>query len=561
MDDGKDAGLVPYPAGEVERYLAAGYWRERSIPTAFRDSVALHGERTALITAEGRLSYRELDQVTDAVAAGLLGAGLEPGERVLLQLTNSDQAIQAWYGVLKAGLIPVCALAIHRRHEIEQIARHTNAAAHLIQADFRGFDLLALAGQIQTLVPSVRLTLTVGAAPDTPGIRIEDLARTQVDAARAARLVEVAHALKAHDPAVFQLSGGTTGTPKVIPRLHAEYWYNAQATSTWWGHDHTSVLAVGLPFVHNAGLSNAVHAAHAVGAALLLIPGAAADTVLPLMAEHGATWTVTPPGLVREYAEHPGFPAAVASLTSWMLSAAKVPPAVFDLLTGHGIHVTQAFGMSEGMFMFTPSDAPAALRAGTIGVPISPLDEIRILVPGTETEVAPGEVGELAARGPYTIRGYFDAADRDLEAFTSDGFYRSGDLMRAQWFEGQLGYSLEGRVKDLIDRGGEKINAEEVEGLLLRHPRVREVALVAMPDPRLGERACAFVVAAEDGPPPTLEQFCAHLHDLGVAKYKWPERVEYLDDLPRTEIGKVSKVTLREMVAGMLRAAEAQAQA
>jgi 2,3-dihydroxybenzoate-AMP ligase len=183
-----------------------------------------------------------------------------------------------------------------------------------------------------------------------------------------------------------------------------------------------------------------------------------------------------------------------------VLTAARVPRPLFDELTRRGVHVTQAFGMSEGLFLFTPLDAPPDLRAGTVGVPISPLDEVRVLRPGTEVEVAEGEIGELAARGPYTIRGYLAAADRDREAFTAEGFYRSADLVRARRYEGRLSYSIEGRVKDLVDRGGEKINAEEVELLAAGHPAVAEIALVAMPDPRLGERGCAYLVPP-DWPP------------------------------------------------------------
>jgi non-ribosomal peptide synthetase component E (peptide arylation enzyme) len=150
--------------------------------------------------------------------------------------------------------------------------------------------------------------------------------------------------------------------------------------------------------------------------------------------------------------------------------------------------------MSEGLFLFAPLDAPADLRAETVGVPISPLDEVRVLRPGTEVEVAEGETGELAARGPYTIRGYLAAPNRDCEAFTAEGFYRSGDLVRARRYQGTLSYSIEGRIKDLIDRGGEKINAEEVELLVAGHPAVAEMALIGMPDPRLGERGCTHVV-------------------------------------------------------------------
>jgi 2,3-dihydroxybenzoate-AMP ligase len=350
---------------------------------------------------------------------------------------------------------------------------------------------------------------------------------------------------------VLQLSGGTTGTPKIIPRLHAEYRCNADLTSRWWGHTEQSVLAFGLPLAHNAALANGLHAAHGAGAALLLATPAA-GVMLPLMAEHGATWTMSPPGLAREYLSHPAFDDAVARLGTWVLTAARVPRPVFDELTGRGVRVTQAFGMSEGLFLFTPRDAPADLRAETVGVPISPLDEVRVLRPGTEVEVAEGETGELAVRGPYTIRGYLAAPDRDREAFTAEGFYRSGDLVRTRRYAGMLSYSVEGRVKDLIDRGGEKINAEEVELLVAGHPAVAEIALVAMPDPRLGERGCAYVVPRDPQNPPSLADICAYLEAAGLAKYKWPERLELIGTLPRTQIGKVAKSALREDIARKL---------
>jgi 2,3-dihydroxybenzoate-AMP ligase len=537
-------GVVPHPEAAVTRYMATGAWGTRSLPTAFRQAATTYADRTALITPDTRLTYRELNARSDAVAAGLLSSGLRPGERVLLQLTNSATAVVAWYGLLKAGLIPVCTLAIHRRLEIEQIGRQSGAVAHFVQADFPSFDLAGLAQQVAGLLPAMRQLLTIGAAPGKPGLRIEDLQNHQVSDTEQAGLLKIAESLDVHGPAVLQLSGGTTGTPKIIPRLHAEYRHNADLTASWWGHTEHSVLAFGLPLAHNAALTNGLHAAHGAGAALLLATPAA-DIMLPLMAEHGATWTMSPPGLAREYLSHPAFDAAVTRLGTWVLTAAHVPRQVFDQLTRRGVHVTQAFGMSEGLFLFTPPYAPADLRAETVGVPISPLDEVRVLRPGTEVEVAEGETGELAARGPYTIRGYLAAPDRDREAFTAEGFYRSGDLVRARRYQGTLSYSIEGRVKDLIDRGGEKINAEEVELLVAGHPAVAEIALVAMPDPRLGERGCAYIVPRDPQNPPTLAGICAHLEAEGLAKYKWPERLELIDALPRTQVGKVSKVTLR----------------
>src|SRR5580704_7202272 len=224
-------GVVPHPAAAVDRYVATGAWGTRSLPAAFRHAAAAYAGRTALITPDMQLTYRELDARSDAVATTLLSSGLLPGERVLLQLTNSAMAVVAWYGLLKAGLIPVCTLAIHRRLEIEQIGRKSAAVAHLVQADFPGFDLVGLAQEVAGLLPAIRQLLTVGAAPGQPGLRIEDLQDHQISDTEHAGLLQIAESLDGCGPAVLQLSGGTTGTPKIIPRLHAEYRYNADLTS------------------------------------------------------------------------------------------------------------------------------------------------------------------------------------------------------------------------------------------------------------------------------------------------------------------------------------------
>ena len=542
--------VTPYPAEFADRYRTAGLWQYATIAASFDRVARAYPDRPALVTAAGTWTYAELATKSDAVAIGLLDAGLQPGETVILQVTNGSYAVAAWYGILKAGLIPVCTLAVHRRHEIEQIAKQTRAAAHLVQADLPSFDLVSFAGEIRVRVPGIRTLLTIGPTADPFAVRIEELAERPVTDERCQELRAIDERADLDAPAVFQLSGGTTGVPKVIPRLHPEYWYNARATAQWWGLTPEDRLAFGLPLVHNAGVANALHAAHSTGAALLLgVP--VADRLLPLMAEHRATWVMSPPGLMTEYLEHPCFDDAFRNVRHCVLTAARVPGPLFDALEARGVHVVQAFGMTEGLFLFTPPDASAELRARTVGVPISPFDEVRLLRPGSPEPAGPGETGELCVRGPYSIRGYLHDPDGG-SAFTPDGFYRSGDLVRPHDIDGLTAYSVEGRVKDLIDRGGEKVNAQEVERILLNHPDIADAALVGMPDERLGERACAYLVPVPDRTAPTLDELREYLERYGLAKYKWPERVEVVDVLPRTAIGKVYKSALREDIARRL---------
>lgn len=211
-----------------------------------------------------------------------------------------------------------------------------------------------------------------------------------------------------------------------------------------------------------------------------------------------------------------------------------------------GCRLQQVFGMAEGLVCYTRSDDDNELVTTTQGRPTSPADEIRI-VDDDDLPVPPGTTGHLLTRGPYTIRAYFNAPDHNARAFTRDGFYRTGDLAR-QLPSGHL--VVEGRVKDVINRGGDKVSAEEIESLLLTRTDVLDVALVAMPDAFLGERSCAFVIAR--GTPPTLAGLRQFLREHGVAQYKLPDRLELRSSFVQTSVGKVNKKALREIIASKL---------
>ena len=544
----KDWGgrVVPYPPETARGYREQGLWGTRTIADELHVVAQAHPDRTAVVALDGQLSYRELDQRTDALAAGLVELGLVAGDPVLFQVTNRLEAVVAWYGVLKAGLVPVCTLAAHRGHEIGEISRRVGAVAHLVEAASRRFDLVGFAVEQRHDHPTLRHVLVVGA--DERGATLDALA-AGVDPETAREVVEqIQRAIDPDDVAVFQLSGGTTGVPKVIPRLHAEYWYNAAQYARSWGWDPDSRIAHLTPIIHNAGIVCALHGAHSVGARLILaVPDIEAS--LPLLSEQGVTHVLLGQAYYAAF-DQPGFGAAARTLKEVVLSGAKVPPPVFDELERRGLWSGQLFGMGEGLLTTTRPGAPRHARATTVGTPISPLDEMRVLEPGTDDELPDGQVGELCCRGPYTLRGYFDAPEHNACAFTSDGFYRTGDLASIQTIDGGRFLSIDGRIKDLINRGGEKVNAEEVEQLMLRHPRIVAAAAVAMPDPRLGERTCVYVVVR--GEPLTLADVQRHFAQLEVAKFKWPEHVEHLAELPRTKVEKVDKKALHADIVAKL---------
>src|SRR5690606_29962078 len=205
--------------------------------------------------------------------------------------------------------------------------------------------------------------------------------------------------------------------------------------------------------------------------------------------------------------------------------------------------IQENFGMGEGLLFFVRHDDPEDVRLETVGSPVCPDDEVRI-VDEDGVDVPFGETGEMWCRGPYTLRGYFGVPEYNQNAFSPDGFYKSGDLMR-QHPSGR--YMVEGRRKDLINRGGEKISAEEIENLILSHPAVKDIACVPVPDPDMGERMCACVVLHE-GKTLDFDALKSFLIGKEIAKYKLPERLEIMDEYPLSTFGKVSKKKLREIV-------------
>jgi non-ribosomal peptide synthetase component E (peptide arylation enzyme) len=538
-----DTTIVRYPPEAEARYVREGLWQAPTIAEHLHTIALEHPTTDAVVCGAESLTFAELDRLSDLRAAGLHRLGLEPGGAVLLQVHNTVHTVVAWYALLKAGLVPVCTLPLHRGHEIGEIARQTSPVAHLVAAADPRFDLVAFAFE-QAAGTERTVLVSDGAASDTRAVELDHLG-DDIDPMAARAVVERVQAgLGMQSLAAFQLSGGTTGVPKVIPCLQAPYWLYGTSLARAMGWGPGDRMAFMMPIVHNAGVIIGLQGPHSVGATLVLgVPDARA--AVDLVVRNEATDLLLGP-FAYDVALDEGL-AAAGSLRRVLFSGKKVPRTHVDALDAHGVWAGQIFGMSEGLCLTTPLDHPLDARAESVGVPICSGDEIRLYEPGTEDEVAPGEVGELCTRGPYTLRGYYDSAEHNRRAFTADGFYRTGDLMAERTIAGVRCYTVEGRIKNMISRGGEKINTEEVELLLGSHPAISEAALVAMPDPRLGERACAFVVTRE-GAEIDLDAVRAHFERLEVAKYKWPERVEVLTEMPRvSQVGKIDRIRLRRL--------------
>ncbi len=527
--------FTPWPAAFAEHYRAKGYWTGDPLTDVIDRHRGAAAEATAILCGERRFRYADLQSLSLRLAAAFRARGLRPGDTALVRLPNRAEFYLVFFALLRCGVVPVNALNSHGVYELTAYARQIEPALAVLPAAEPS--LVALMAQ---MVGPERLLLL--GAPSDDGIG--GFAWADGDAPAEDAAGPDPSADLAADPsgvAFFQLSGGSTGTPKLIPRTHDDYLYSVRRSVDVCGLDGSCRFLCALPAPHNFTLSSpgALGVFHA-GGTVVMAGDPSPATCFPLIARHRVTWAALVPPMLSVWLEAAGGGEDLSSLDVVQVGGAKLSPAVAERVPERlGCRLQQVFGMAEGLVNYTRLDDDAWTVVNTQGRPMSPDDEIRIL-DAAGHPVPPGAVGELWTRGPYTFRGYYKADSHNARVFDAEGFYCSGDLVSLA-----PGGNLVvcGRNKDQINRGGEKIDAQEVEDLLAAHPAVGHAAVVAMPDALMGERSCAFVIAPPGTKPSELRRF---LRGQGLADFKLPDRFVFVPDLPKTAVGKVDKQTLRE---------------
>ena len=533
-------GFTPYADAQADRYRDAGLFRGLPLFAGFDASADRTPDAPAVTDASTdgplTLSYSELRTASLRRAAGFVDAGLRPGQRVVLQQNNSLEFVVNLLGLLRAGVAPVMTLPAHRITEIAHLAAGAGAVAYIGEDGRRGFDFRDLATELQARVPRIEHVFISGdpgpfaVAPDA------DPAAVDLPASPDAGV-----------PALFLVSGGTTGLPKLIARTHDDYDLNARLSADVTHLTSEDTYLVALPAAHNFPLCcPGILGVFGVGGHVVLADNPSPDNTFDLIERHRVTVTALVPALAQLWCAATEWePADISSLRLLQVGGAKLAhPDAVALDEALGDVVQQVFGMAEGLVCYTRTDEPRDLVHEVQGSPMSEFDEVRV-VDEQGADVPDGEEGELLVRGPYTIRGYYRAQAHNEKSFTPDGFYRSGDKV-TRLASGHL--AVTGRIKDTIVRAGENVAADDVEENLLAHPSVRQVAVVGLPDDALGEKICAAVVLSHDHPPAqplelaTLRTFLA---DRGLASFKLPDTVRVVRTLPVTAVGKIDKKVLR----------------
>jgi 2,3-dihydroxybenzoate-AMP ligase len=538
-DQGAPLDFTEWPGDVAALYRDRGYWAGETFAGLLRRQAHTFGDKTAVLDDRRSLSYRELDRESDRLARGLLSIGIGRGDRVIMQLPNRIEFIELWFALQKVGAAPIHGQPAYRRSEIGHLATIAAPAAYVIPDVHAQFDHRELAASVVEEYPGIAHVIVVGGRGDRTAF--SELESLRVDGPSD----PVDHAVAPEDVAVLLLSGGTTGAPKLIPRTHDDYGYNSRMSGLRAGMGDDTVYLGVLPIAFNFTFNcPGVLGALTSGGTVVLAADADPEYCFGLVETYGVTHTSITPQLAPPWIEEAEFTTRdISSLAVIQIGGTRLADDVArGVESGLGCTLQQSLGMAEGLHCMTALSDPEDIRCTTQGFPVSPADEIRVVDPDGN-DVEPGEAGELIVRGPYTLRGYFRAPEHNSTSFTPDGYYRTGDQVRLL----ATGHVVVvGRIKDQIGRGGEKIAALEVEEHLLAHPAITAAALVAEPDDDLGERAAAYLVAS-DSAPPTRRDLIEFLTDRGVAAYKFPDRVEYIDDMPLTALGKTDKKRLHKV--------------
>jgi 2,3-dihydroxybenzoate-AMP ligase len=538
-------GFVPWPDELAARYRASGLWQGIAVGEMVARTAHAMPDKTALVHGEQRLSYAQLMQASQRLALGLHRAGLARTDRVVVQLPNGVDFVVAYLALNLIGAIPVMALRAHRHAEVRHFIRASGAVAYLVPGVLGNFDFRAMAAEMQAEFAGQLRHVWVAGEPlaGQGALRAMADAATQADALAAA-LAPLSPA--PHDVSTMLLSGGTTSMSKLIPRTHDDYVLNARACSAVGGFDERTVFMAILPLGHNYNLASpGMLGVFCRGGTLVLVEGTGVDEVWATVERERVSHIAAVVPLITAWLNS-DVPARVdhASLRVIQNGGARLPPELRRRLRSQlGVTPQEIYGTAEGLINMTRLDDAEPLLLESSGAPVLDEDEIRVVDDGGR-DLPDGTPGELVTRGPYTIRGYYRAAEKNAEAFLPDGWYRMGDIVRKQ---GRHVFT-EGRRKDMINRGGEKISCDEVENLILKHPAVKTAVLVAMPDPVFGEKACACVVC-QPGASITIEELVAFLRTQQIASFKLPERLELMTELPVSPVGKILKRELRDIVA------------
>jgi 2,3-dihydroxybenzoate-AMP ligase len=543
-------GANPFPKEFVNLYYEKGWWKGIPLGEIVDRTCDLYPGREALVTERVRLTYRQLKEWTDRAAIAFIELGLKKLDRVLLQVPNWEEFIYAYYGLHKMGAIPVMCLPRFSQREVEYFCGVTEAKAWIVPLKFEKIDYKPLIEAVRSRQPLLKHILVIdpteGGKEQRPEgtLSFNELLR-KADANRYPE--DYLHSCRPDPEEICHLmpTGGTTGFPKIVPRTHNDWYCNIEYRAKAWQRTPEDITLIATPMTHNMAIEVSMNPSFLTGGKVVMISSTRPREILEAIEKEKVTMTILAVAQVQQIVDLPELrDYDTTSLQVIASGGSYMPPEVirkvYDRLKCKFLSV---YGSSEGPCAQTRYEDPEDVVLHTVGWPICPHDEFKVIDPNGD-ELAQGKEGELIVRGPCIFRGYYKSEAENREAFTPDGFYRTGDIAK---FDRDGHLILTGRRKDIIIRGGENISAKEVEELIGGYSKVEQVAAVGMPDPILGERVCAFIKPRK-GENIGFDEIISYLKGKKTSVLYLPECIELIEEMPLTNVGKVDKRRLRDEI-------------
>ncbi|EHK7427311.1 medium-chain fatty-acid--CoA ligase [Escherichia coli] len=519
-------------------YRQQGLWGDASLADYWQQTARAMPDKIAVVDNHGAsYTYSALDHAASCLANWMLAKGIESGDRIAFQLPGWCEFTVIYLACLKIGAVSVPLLPSWREAELVWVLNKCQAKMFFAPTLFKQTRPVDLILPLQNQLPQLQQIVGVDKlAPATSSLSLSQIIADNTP-------LTTAITVHGDELAAVLFTSGTEGLPKGVMLTHnnilaSERAYCARLNLTW-----QDVFMMPAPLGHATGFLHGVTAPFLIGARSVLLDIFTPDACLALLEQQRCTCMLGATPFVYDLLNLlEKQPADLSALRFFLCGGTTIPKKVARECQQRGIKLLSVYGSTESsphavvnlddpLSRFMHTDGYAAA-----GVEIKVVDDARKTLP-------PGYEGEEASRGPNVFMGYFDEPELTARALDEEGWYYSGDLCRMD----EAGYiKITGRKKDIIVRGGENISSREVEDILLQHPKIHDACVVAMPDERLGERSCAYVVLKAPHHSLSLEEVVAFFSRKRVAKYKYPEHIVVIEKLPRTASGKIQKFLLRK---------------
>lgn len=547
-------GMTPYRQEDTDRYNTHRWWLGLPLSDIFDRAADIHPDKEAFVDQKTRLTYGQAREMVNKLAIGLIDLGIKPLERVMVQLPNWNEFVVAYFALQKIGAITVLLIDRYRQFEINHLSSISEATTWIVPTQYKKTDYLPIINDVLKTNPTIENVITVRDPKKNHSFSslenlIENSQLTPENLTRLAQQkpdpMQVAH---------MGPTGGTTGNPKIVPRTHNSLITCVSFCSQSWQQHCQDITLLPGPIGHDLTFTKGFLGAVLTLGTIVFTDSTENKTVFEIIEREKVTSIVLVPTLAQRMLQYEDLGRYDLSSLQKMHSAggASYPELVKNVTNILNMKFYNGYGSTEGITTITRTYDDIETICTSVGRPTCPYDTYKV-IDRDENELPVNTPGELVLKGPGVFTGYYNNPEENAKAFTKDGFFKTGDLARIT----EKGYiTLTGRLKEMINRGGESISATDIEKLICQHPKVAIVAVIPMPDPDMGERACAYIELKE-GFELTFDEVISFLKEKKASVLQLPERIEFIASMPYTRAQKLDKKTLRQDIEKKLQAEKA----